>query len=642
MELPHRAPGDELLTPGEMIHIRQRLRRLSPRQNLTTVIVNAFDHRTRMLPFLYADMTMPPAGVRAIGSAMLDAGFGKTRIVLQQWNRGFRPFQMRLDGRIPDLFMVSSLRIHAAACDALIRDACRIDLERRPLIISGGPRIIYEPWAVFGSDPQDPWGADVAVTGEEYVLLNLLETVLSIRAKMESMRSAFVRARNEGLLDAIPGLVYAKPDEKGRTEALVDTGIQRLVGDLDELPHPALGYRLLEPPSRLATLAADAVSADRLHSHSRAASLVMTAGCKFGCAFCPIPAYNQHQYRSKSAERIKDEIRRLYDEYHFFAFFGADDNFFNNRDRALEISETLAREVTAGSRAHCRAILGTEATIHDTLRMKDHLAVVRKAGIVALWLGVEDITASLVNKGQGNEKTLDAFRLLRGHGIFPNPMLIHHDTQPCYTRNNTCGLLNQVQVLRRAGAVNLQVLMLGPAPGSKVFESEYISGNVFQSVNGIPVEPRHLDGNYLVSSRHPRPWSRQLNLLMAYLYFYNPLRCILALVSPKSRIPFADVVTWPPPDVLSTLPLWDRIRARTEQKLKAYFLDFGLQLFGIWGLMHTFPRSLRWSLHLMRSKIKRHTQAPASSIPMCSPDGNEASHATPGTPRFHSMLKRDG
>ena len=123
----------------------------------------------------------------------------------------------------------------------------------------------------------------MAVTGEEYVLLNLLETVLSIRAKMESMRSAFVRARNEGLLDAIPGLVYAKPDERGRTEALVDTGIQRLVGDLDELPHPVLGYRLLEPPSRLPTLAADAVPADRLHRHSRAASLVMTAGCKFSC-----------------------------------------------------------------------------------------------------------------------------------------------------------------------------------------------------------------------------------------------------------------------------------------------------------------------------------------------------------------------
>ena len=50
-----------------------------------------FDHRTRMLPFIYADTHMAPAGVRAIGSAMVDSGFDKTRIVLQQWNRNFRP-----------------------------------------------------------------------------------------------------------------------------------------------------------------------------------------------------------------------------------------------------------------------------------------------------------------------------------------------------------------------------------------------------------------------------------------------------------------------------------------------------------------------------------------------------------------------
>ena len=70
---------------------------------------------------------MAPAGVRAIGSAMADAGFEKTRIVLQQWNQNFRPSRMQLDGRMPDLFMVSSMQIHGTAMKALLRDACRID-----------------------------------------------------------------------------------------------------------------------------------------------------------------------------------------------------------------------------------------------------------------------------------------------------------------------------------------------------------------------------------------------------------------------------------------------------------------------------------------------------------------------------------
>src|SRR5215203_5233388 len=98
MELPRRNRGDELLKPGELLSLRQRLRNIASRHDLVTVIACAFDHRTRMLPFIYADTRMAPAGVRAIGSAMVDAGFDKTRIVLQQWNPNFRPSLMRVDG----------------------------------------------------------------------------------------------------------------------------------------------------------------------------------------------------------------------------------------------------------------------------------------------------------------------------------------------------------------------------------------------------------------------------------------------------------------------------------------------------------------------------------------------------------------
>src|SRR6476660_9625447 len=106
MELPSRAKGQILLQPGAMLELRARLRAIAPRHDLTTVIACAFDHRTRILPFIYADLRMPPAGVRAIGSALVDAGFSKTRIVLQQWNRNFSPAAMRVDGRMPDIFLV--------------------------------------------------------------------------------------------------------------------------------------------------------------------------------------------------------------------------------------------------------------------------------------------------------------------------------------------------------------------------------------------------------------------------------------------------------------------------------------------------------------------------------------------------------
>ncbi len=556
-----------------------------------------------MLPFVYAAMRMAPAGVRAIGSAMFDVGFQKTRIVLQQWNRKFRPSQMRLDGRIPDIFMVSSMQIHSAQCEALIRDACRIDPAYRPLIIAGGPKTIYEPWDVFSADPLDPWGADVAVTGEEHVLLSLLEVLLSIRAHRESLRMTFIRARNSGLLDDIPGLVYAQADGDGAAEELVDTGIQRLLGDLDELPHPVLGYQLFEPPSNKTTLGYQALPADKIPKYSRIGSLVLTLGCKFACPYCPIPAYNQRQYRVKSGERIADEMHRLYREYGLHYFFGTDDNFFNDKVRTLDIVETLARSELDGIRLRRKIRWGTEVTVHDTLQMKDHLREVRNAGIRALWLGVEDMTATLIKKGQSVDSTSEAFRLLQARGIAPMPMMMHHDKQPLYTPGRPYGLLNQARLLRKAGAVSLQVLMITPATGAKFYEDAFTSGMAYESVAGRRVEPHMLDANYVVASEHPKPWRKQFNIMAAYLYFYNPLRFLFAVVRPKSRL---------------------------------YLADAGMQLLGMWGLGRTIQRTFGWALRLMRRNIKHVTRVPASRIPMRSVDGAAASHALPGTPRAAS------
>ncbi len=603
MELPRRAPGDQLLRPGELTDIRRRLRSISAKHDLSTVIACAFDDRTLMLPFMYAAKRMAPAGPRAIGSAMVDSGFRRTRIVLQQWNRNFRPSRMRLDGRVPDLFLISSTSLHTDRCKAMIRDACRIDPPHRPLIVVGGSLCVYEPWVVFSADAASPFSPDVAVTGEEYVLLNLLEVLLSVRAEAEPMRSAFARARDSGALGNVPGLVYPRGDRPGVAEELVDTGIQRLAGDLDELPDPALGYALLEPPGRGGTLVSRPLPADRVRKHSRIGSLVLTLGCKFACPYCPIPAYNQRHYRAKSGERIAEEMYRLYSRFGIRYFFGADDNFFNDRARTLEIVETLARAKFNGVQLRRKARWATEVTVHDTLQMKEHLAVVYRAGVRALWLGVEDMTATLVRKGQSVDNTREAFRLLREHGISPMAMMMHHDGQPLHTRGSPYGLLNQVRLLRKAGAVSMQALMITPSAGSKLYVDTFTSGLAYESVAGRPVAPHMLDGNYVVASRDRRPWRKQLNLMVVYLYFYNPLRLLAALLGPKGRL-----------------------------RLK----PAGMQLIGMSGLARTIRHMSGWALRLMLGRIRRCTRAPASTIAMRSPAGGPASHALPGTPRATS------
>lgn len=638
MELPSRTRGDILLPPGEMTRIRHSLRQLASQHDLRTVIACAFDHRTRVLPFIYADLKMAPAGVRAIGSALADSGFSKTRIVLQQWNKNFSPKKMRLEGRLPDIFMVSSMHLHGNECDRLIQEACQIDAKDRPLIIAGGPRMVYEPWQAFSSDPAHVWGADVVCTGEEYVVLHLLEVLLSMRADGESMRSVFTRARDCGALDEVPGLVYShasQPD--GPAEELVDTGIQRLLGDLDELPHPVLGYGLIERPGRGDTLAAQALPANKMKYYSMVSSLVLTVGCKFRCAYCPIPAYNQRTHRVKSGERIVDEMSQIVDKYRITNFFGCDDNFFNDTDKTLDIAEALAKRRRARQRPLTNIRWGTEATVHDTIRMKEHLPLIRDAGLFAVWMGVEDLTGTLVKKGQSESKTLESFQLLREAGILPVPMMMHHDTQPLVTWKNNYGILNQLRVLRRAGAVYTQVLMLVPAPGSKWYEDTFSKGLAFDTVNDQPVSPHIGDGNYVIASKHPRPWLKQLNLLIAYTYFFNPLRLLIALIWSKSYITKADAETRPEAEV-AQYSTWKRLKRNMTNIARAHLLDAAMQVVGMAGLIQTYRRTLRWSLRLMFAKIEHATKPPASTIPMRNARGGAASHALPGTPMTLQLI----
>jgi radical SAM superfamily enzyme YgiQ (UPF0313 family) len=297
---------------------------------------------------------------------------------------------------------------------------------------------------------------------------------------------------------------------------------------------------------------------------------------------------------------MTDELTQLHTQYGLQFVFGTDDNFFNDRDRAVAIVETLSRAEIGGRAMRHRVRWGTEVTVHDTLVMKEHLREVRKAGGRVLWIGVEDITATFVKKGQSVDKTLEAFRLLRRYGILPVPMLMHHEGQPLVTRNSPYGLLNQVRMLRKAGAIDMQVLTVTPAVGARDYEGVFHTGRMIRSAAGKTVEPYMLDGNYVVASGKEEPWRMQLRVAAALAYFYNPLRLLGALFH-----------------------LWNR----------QYLMDVGVQLVGLWGLAHTLPRMFGWALRLRTGPITRQSRPPETSLRLTGVDGAAASHGQRPAPR---------
>jgi radical SAM superfamily enzyme YgiQ (UPF0313 family) len=339
MELPSRPKNDRYTRPGEYNELERRLRANPACGEIPVVVAYAFDWRTRIGPYLFADMRLLTAGPRAVAGALHGAGFTKLRIVQRQWNRDFRPSEARLDGAPPQMLFISSMQIHSASAYEMIADAYKLG-DARPLILAGGAKAIYEPGDFFDIERDGRrYNADVVCTGEEFVILELLDRLMEARGSGEHPRKTFHRLRRSGLLDDIPGLVYrphdweeaAAPRPMGQ-ETLLNTGIQRLVQNLDELPHPAAALALIEPPHRRRQLSRRPIPVEKIHRYAKMVSLVTTHGCKFHCPYCPIPAYNQFTFRFKSPQRLRDEMATIAARTGIDAFFGTDDNFFNNRE----------------------------------------------------------------------------------------------------------------------------------------------------------------------------------------------------------------------------------------------------------------------------------------------------------------------
>ena len=151
MELPKRPLGDEFTRPGAYRELTQRLAANPKMGELSALIMYAFDRRTRLLPFYFADHRILPASVRAVADSLHHAGLTNSRIVFQLWSPNVLPSRALLDGRPPDILLISSMQIHAIEAYKLIADAHRIPEENRPLILCGGPKSIYEPWDNFAA-----------------------------------------------------------------------------------------------------------------------------------------------------------------------------------------------------------------------------------------------------------------------------------------------------------------------------------------------------------------------------------------------------------------------------------------------------------------------------------------------------------
>jgi anaerobic magnesium-protoporphyrin IX monomethyl ester cyclase len=78
-----------------------------------------------------------------------------------------------------------------------------------------------------------------------------------------------------------------------------------------------------------------------LNKYKRVIAYKASRGCPFNCAFCYNNLFNKNRWRFWSVETVVEDIQFLKDKYQIDAVKFYDDNFFVNKNRALEILEKI-------------------------------------------------------------------------------------------------------------------------------------------------------------------------------------------------------------------------------------------------------------------------------------------------------------
>lgn len=186
-----------------------------------------------------------------------------------------------------------------------------------------------------------------------------------------------------------------------------------LIENLNDLPFP--GYHFVE---------------DVVHKYNftamtgpkiRYAIVEGSRGCPHRCTFCTQWRHWQGKWRSKSPERIADEMEFCYENYGGRFLWLTDDNFGLGKCASDLADEIIRRGISDD------IMWFTQVRCDDVVKHRDLLPKMRRSGLRWMLLGVESPSRSTLEtfkKGINPEDSKVAVKLLKQNDIFAHAMFI--------------------------------------------------------------------------------------------------------------------------------------------------------------------------------------------------------------------------
>jgi len=320
-------------------------------------------------PSVHSHPPFIPLGIAYLGAVAEKEGLEVTVIDCQAEKLSYEAFRSRIDQTPSDVVGVTATTLLYKSAMQLVAIAKQVHPQAVTML--GGSHGSFWDENALDEYPS----LDIVVRREgEATFIELLDKLQS-KTSVNNVLGITFRSRE--------GKITRNPDRP-------------FLEDLDSLPFPAHHLLPLETLKRMGKVLFP---------------LITSRGCVFWCDFCSTVRMFGRGYRMRSPKNVVDEMEMVHNKYGISQVTFYDDAFTVNRDRVLKICEEL----------HTRKLeiewdCGTRVDMVD----RELLKTMRDAGCIAVWLGVESGSETILgamNKSIKLDQTRLAYKTAHEVGL---------------------------------------------------------------------------------------------------------------------------------------------------------------------------------------------------------------------------------
>ncbi len=368
---------------------------------------------------------VPPMGLLSLGSFMSQKGFSVKIIDAQTLNLDEGDILRNIESYRPQLIGYTSVTLNISDASRLAKKVR--DIHKGIINVAGGVHISALPEQTLRKYPY----FDYAVIGEGEITFYELVNALNLARGIEKVK----------------GLGFINKEGK-----YIFTGTREFISNLDDLP--AEDWELIDGLNKIYHPALPLIK--KLPS----ATLITGRGCIGRCIFCSTNFLEGKKLRIFSADRVVQNIDKLYNKYGIRDISFYDVNFMVNRQRFFDITQSIRKN-------YPKLTWSGYARIDCVDR--DMLKQAKETGCYHISYGIEsgnDEMLKFIKKGITKARARDVINMTRKAGITTRGLFMFgHPTETLDTLQDTLDFILELDL------DDFHSTLFTPLPGTDIYSS---------------------------------------------------------------------------------------------------------------------------------------------------------------------------